>query len=85
ITKANLIVATQNNSARIAMSVDRAARALIKNGEVNDGLLNMVEMAFRAYDPCHGCGTHSLPGSMPLVITLVGPAGEVVQELRRDG
>ncbi|MDW7966810.1 MAG: Ni/Fe hydrogenase subunit alpha, partial [Thermoanaerobaculum sp.] len=47
ITKANLIVATQNNSARIAMSVDRAARALIKNGEVNDGLLNMVEMAFR--------------------------------------
>jgi F420-non-reducing hydrogenase large subunit len=68
ITKANLIVATQNNSARIAMSVDKAARGLIKKGEVNDGLLNMVEMAFRAYDPCFGCATHSLPGHLPLSV-----------------
>jgi F420-non-reducing hydrogenase large subunit len=55
VTMANLIVATQNNAARIAMSVDKAAKGLIKKGEVNDGVLNMVEMAFRAYDPCHGC------------------------------
>ena len=67
ITAANLIVATQNNSARIALSVDKAAKGLIKNGAVNDGILNMIEMAFRAYDPCHGCATHSLPGQMPLV------------------
>lgn len=85
ITAANLIVATQNNSARIAMSVDKAARGLIKNGEVNDGLLNMVEMAFRAYDPCHGCGTHAVPGSMPLVVSIFGPGGELLRELRREG
>jgi len=67
IRKVNLVVATTNNSARIAMSVDKAAKNLIKEGKVNDGLLNMVEMAFRAYDPCFGCATHTLPGEMPLV------------------
>lgn len=85
IAAANLIVATQNNAARIAMSVDKAAKGLIKHGEVNDGLLNMVEMAFRAYDPCHGCATHALPGSMPLMIRVYSAQGELVQELRRDG
>jgi F420-non-reducing hydrogenase large subunit len=70
ITRANLIVATQNNSARIAMSVDKAARGLIKKGKVNEGLLNMVEMAFRAYDPCFGCATHSLPGHLPLSVNI---------------
>jgi F420-non-reducing hydrogenase large subunit len=70
IKKANLIVATQNNAARISMSVDKAAKGLIHKGQVDDGLLNMVEMAFRAYDPCHGCGTHSLPGRIPLKATI---------------
>ena len=37
---------------------------------VTEGLLNMVEMAFRAYDPCFGCATHSLPGQMPLEVTI---------------
>uniref|UniRef100_A0A7C2NDH8 Ni/Fe hydrogenase subunit alpha n=1 Tax=Thermoanaerobaculum aquaticum TaxID=1312852 RepID=A0A7C2NDH8_9BACT len=85
ITAANLIVATQNNAARIAMSVDKAAKGLIKNGEVSDGLLNMVEMAFRAYDPCHGCATHALPGSMPLIVRLYNPQGQLLREIRRDG
>ncbi|MGD0201848.1 MAG: Ni/Fe hydrogenase subunit alpha [Bryobacteraceae bacterium] len=84
ITKANLIVATQNNAARIAMSVDKAAKGLISGKEVSDGLLNMVEMAFRAYDPCLGCATHSLPGSMPLLVTVRDRGGEVVSTLRRD-
>jgi F420-non-reducing hydrogenase large subunit len=84
IRKANLIVATQNNAARIAMSVDKAAKGLIKKGQVSEGLLNMVEMAFRAYDPCFGCATHSLPGNMPLVVRLFDPQGEVVREIRRD-
>jgi F420-non-reducing hydrogenase large subunit len=52
ITQAKLTVATVHNAAPICMSVERAARGLIKGGVVNDGLLNMVEMAFRAYDPC---------------------------------
>jgi F420-non-reducing hydrogenase large subunit len=81
IRKANLIVATQNNAARIAMSVDKAARGLIKKGEVNDGLLNMVEMAFRAYDPCFGCATHALPGHLPLRINLYNPQRELVRQL----
>jgi F420-non-reducing hydrogenase large subunit len=78
IEKANLIVATQNNAARIAMSVEKAAKGLIHEGNVNDGLLNMVEMAFRAYDPCHACGTHALPGRIPLKATVYNSRKEVV-------
>ncbi|HWR81890.1 MAG TPA: nickel-dependent hydrogenase large subunit [Candidatus Deferrimicrobium sp.] len=85
ITKANLIVATQNNAARIAMSVDKAARAVIQNGKVDDGMLNLVEMAFRAYDPCHGCATHALQGEMPLEISLRdNRTGNVMQVIRRE-
>lgn len=83
ITMANLIVATQNNAARIAMSVEKSAKGLIHKGEVTEGLLNKVEMAFRAYDPCHGCATHSLPGQMPLVARIYDCSGNVVRELKR--
>jgi F420-non-reducing hydrogenase large subunit len=81
IRKANLIVATQNNAARIAMSVDKAARGLIKKGEVNDGLLNMVEMAFRAYDPCFGCATHALPGHLPLSVSIYDQHRNLLRQL----
>jgi F420-non-reducing hydrogenase large subunit len=81
ITKANLIVATQNNAARIAMSVDKAAKGLIKKGQVSEGLLNMVEMAFRAYDPCFGCATHSLPGHLPLCVSIYDRERNLVQQL----
>lgn len=84
ITKANLIVATQNNSARIAMSVDKAARNLIHRGEVSEGLLNQIEMAFRAYDPCNACATHSLPGQMPIVIRLLDNKGHLLRTIGRD-
>jgi F420-non-reducing hydrogenase large subunit len=80
----NLIVATQNNAARIAMSVEKAAKGLIKNGEVTEGLLNMVEMAFRAYDPCLGCATHSLPGHMPLSLTIYDHQRQVLRHLVQD-
>lgn len=83
VTKCNLIVATQNNSARMAMSVEAAAKGLIHGGVVDDGLLNKVEMAFRAYDPCHACATHSLPGQMPLVVKVHDSKGELVKEIRR--
>lgn len=84
ITKANLIVATQNNAARIAMSVDKAARGMIKQGKVDDGILNLIEMAFRAYDPCHGCATHALPGQMPLIVRVYDRERKLVREVRRD-
>ena len=83
LTMVNLIVATNFNSAPIAMSVEKAAKGMIKGGEVNDGLLNMVEMAFRAYDPCLACATHSLPGQMPLVARIHDSSGTVVREIRR--
>ncbi len=84
ITAANLIVATQNNAARIAMSVDKAARSAVRNGKVDDGILNLIEMAFRAYDPCHGCATHALPGQMPLLVRIYDEQFNVIQEIRRD-
>ncbi len=84
VTGVNLIVATVNNSAAISMSIAKAAKNLIKNGEVNDGLLNMVEMAFRPYDPCLACATHSLPGKMPLIVNIRDNNKDIVQSIRRD-
>jgi len=85
ITSANLIVATQNNAARIAMSVDKAAKGVIHNGQIDDGILNKVEMAFRAYDPCHACATHALLGQTPLRVRVYDPHGQLIREFRRDG
>jgi F420-non-reducing hydrogenase large subunit len=84
LTKVNLIVGTTNNNAPIAMSVKKAAQGLIKKGTVvSDGILNKIEMAFRAYDPCFGCATHTLPGQMPLVVNIRNKDGEIIQELKR--
>jgi len=77
------MVATVHNAAPIQMSIDKAARGLIHAGKVTDGLLNQVEMAFRAYDPCFGCATHSLPGDMPLRATIRDARGEVVTVVER--
>ncbi|MBN2474645.1 MAG: Ni/Fe hydrogenase subunit alpha [Pirellulales bacterium] len=82
LTKVNLIVGTTNNNAPICMSVKKAAQGLIKKGTVlKESLLNMVEMAFRAYDPCFGCATHSLPGQMPLEVRIRKPDGQIVERL----
>lgn len=82
LTRVNLIVGTTNNYAPISMSIKKAASTLIHNGMViNEGLLNQVEMAFRAYDPCFGCATHSLPGQMPLEVTIRDADGQVVEVL----
>jgi F420-non-reducing hydrogenase large subunit len=83
VTKVNLIVGTTNNYAPITMSIKKAAENLIKKGNVNEGLLNMVEMAFRAYDPCFGCATHSLPGQMPLEVTIHKSDGEILDVLKQ--
>ncbi len=84
ITDVNLIVATGNNHAAICMSVRDAARGAIKRGKVSEGLLNMVEMAFRAYDPCMACATHSLPGRMPLVAGVYDWRGNLIRKLTRE-
>jgi len=81
LTDVNLVVGTTNNNAPIAMSIKKAAEGLIKNGVVNEGLLNQVEMAFRNYDPCMSCATHSLPGQMPLEIQILDKDGNLVETL----
>ncbi len=83
LTRVNLLVATNHNAAPIAMSVEKAAKGLIKKGRVDDGLLNKVEMAFRAYDPCHACATHAL-GQTPLLVRIRDSAGRLLEELHRD-
>ena len=81
----NLIVGTTNNHAAIDMSIRKAAKKLIEgNGSLSQGVLNMIEMAFRAYDPCFGCATHHLPGQMPLDVTLRDSRGAVIDHLARD-
>jgi F420-non-reducing hydrogenase large subunit len=82
LTKVNLIVGTTNNNAPITMSVRKAAKTLITKGTVvTEGLLNRVEMAFRNYDPCMSCATHSLPGQMPLEIVIRDADGNEVERL----
>ena len=79
LTDVNLIVGTTNNNAPIAMSIKKAAEGLIKGGEVNEGLLNTIEMAFRNYDPCMSCATHSLPGQMPLEVQIKDADGNLIE------
>lgn len=86
VTKANIIVGTTNNNAAICMSLKKAAQGLIKNDEeVPEGILNMIEMAFRAYDPCFSCATHHLPGEMPLTVQIRNAGdGALMQTIQRQ-
>jgi F420-non-reducing hydrogenase large subunit len=78
-----MIVATTNNYPAICMSIRDAAKGLIKDGKCDQGILNKVEMAFRAYDPCFGCATHFAVGQMPLTVTIYDSQKNVVQTLQR--
>lgn len=79
----NLIVATVNNAPSINMSVRNAAKGLIHGGKVDQGLLNMVEMAFRAYDPCFGCATHFAVGQMPLTVEIYSSDRKLLKKVQR--
>jgi len=79
----NLIVATVNNVPSINISIREAAKNLIHGGNVDQGLLNMVEMAFRAYDPCFACATHFAVGQMPLTVEIYDSGGKLIKRLRR--
>jgi F420-non-reducing hydrogenase large subunit len=83
IKDVNLIVATVNNAPSINMSVRNAAKGLIHGGKVDQGLLNMVEMAFRAYDPCFGCATHFAFGQLPLTVEIYNSEGRLVRTVQR--
>jgi len=84
VRKVNLIVGTTNNHAAICMSIKKAAEGLIKKGtEVTEGTLNMIEMAFRAYDPCFSCATHSLPGQMRMILNIRDHEGKLIDSTGR--
>jgi F420-non-reducing hydrogenase large subunit len=81
ITNCNLIVGTTHNNAPINMSVKQAATMLIKDGKYDQGTLNRVEMAIRAYDPCLSCATHDFDGKVAVKIQIVDASGEIVATL----
>lgn len=81
--KVNLIVGTVNNYPSICMSVRDAAKGLIHGGKVDQGILNMVEMAFRAYDPCFACATHFAIGQMPLRVEIYDKEKKLLKVVER--
>ncbi|MBF0459020.1 MAG: Ni/Fe hydrogenase subunit alpha [Nitrospirae bacterium] len=84
LTMVNMIVGTTNNYAPMTLSIKRAAEKLITKGKIiEQGLLNKIEMAFRLYDPCLSCATHSLPGQMPLIVNVRNADGGVIRTFRR--
>ncbi len=81
IENANLIVATNHNASVISMSVRDAAKKYIDGGNIQEGMLNSVERAFRAYDPCLACATHSAMGETPLKVNIYDSTGYKYKEV----
>jgi F420-non-reducing hydrogenase large subunit len=83
IKDVNLIVATTNNYPAICMSVRDAARGVIHDGKIDQEMLNKVEMAFRAYDPCFACATHFAVGQMPLEVRIFDSQRNLIKTMKR--
>jgi len=82
VTMANLIVSTTSNNTPMNLAVEGVAKKYLSGTEITEGLLNRVEVAIRAYDPCLSCATHAL-GKMPLEIELHDAAGNVLDKKSR--
>jgi len=83
LTRINLIVATGHNNWAMSQAVDSVAKTYITSPEIHEGLLNRVEAAVRAYDPCLSCSTHAV-GQMPMTVDLLDAQGNVIQTRSRD-
>ena len=83
LTKVNLIVATGHNNWAMSNAVDMVAKTFVDGKKLTEGMLNRVEAAIRAYDPCLSCSTHAI-GQMPMVIELMEPDGTVVDRIARE-
>jgi len=83
VTMANLIVSTTNNNEPMNRAVTKVAEDHLSGVEITEGLLNHIEVAIRAYDPCLSCATHAM-GKMPLIVTLVDHLGDVVDKKIKD-
>ncbi|MBN1247340.1 MAG: Ni/Fe hydrogenase subunit alpha [Anaerolineae bacterium] len=83
ITRVNMIVATAGNAWAMNHAVNLVAKRYVDGNNLQEGMLNRVEGAIRAYDPCLSCSTHAM-GQMPIHIDLISPEGEVLDTLHRD-
>ncbi len=83
VEKVNLIVSTGHNNWAMSNAVDSVAKTYISGQTVREGLLNRVEAAIRAHDPCLSCSTHAV-GQMPMIVDIVDPEGTTIQTLQRD-
>jgi NAD-reducing hydrogenase large subunit len=82
IERVNMIVATGHNNWAMSNAVDSVAKTYIKGGKVEEGMLNRVEAAVRAHDPCLSCSTHAI-GQMPIQIEILNPSGNLLQTISR--
>lgn len=82
VVMANLIVSTTSNNEPMNRAVESVAREYLDGQTITEGLLNHVEVAIRAYDPCLSCATHAL-GQMPLAVELVDASGAVIDRRTR--
>ena len=82
VTRCNLIVSTTHNNQAMNEAVRAVARDYLSGHELTEGLLNHIEVAIRAYDPCLSCATHAL-GQMPLDVTLLGPDGAMLDRVQK--
>ena len=80
VTMCNLIVSTTHNNQAMNEAVRSVAREYLDGREMTEGLLNHIEVAIRAYDPCLSCATHAL-GPMPLEVTLLGFDGALIDRV----
>jgi NAD-reducing hydrogenase large subunit len=83
LLKVNLIVSTGHNNWAMSNAVDSVAKTYVKGPDVHEGMLNRVEAAIRAYDPCLSCSTHAV-GQMPIQLDIVASDGMLVKTLKRD-
>ena len=83
ITKVNLIVATGHNNWAMSHSVEMVAKTFVDGNNLTEGMLNRVEAAIRAYDPCLSCSTHAI-GQMPLIVEVRGSGGELINRVQRN-
>lgn len=79
VTMCNLIVSTTSNNIPMNLAVEGVAKKYLSGTEITEGLLNNVEVAIRAYDPCLSCATHAL-GQMPLIVSVVDHNGQTVSK-----
>ena len=83
VLRANLIVSTTHNNQALNEAIRQVAKRYLDGRKLTEGLLNHVEVAIRAFDPCLSCATHAL-GKMPLAVELVDAEGAVIDALTRD-